>query len=444
MPGFPDTYYAATKNTEYRGFSPLTEKIQTQVCILGGGYAGLMTALGLLERGIKDVVIVEQHKIGWGASGRNGGFVFGGYSLSPESLVSQVGLEKAQMLYQLTQSGVDLIRKRVKQYRINCDLVDNGVILANWFNEQSLLKSKAQFMADKLNVNWQYLSPSDLKQKLNTKRYYGGLFEPNAMHFHPLNYALGTAQTINQLGGKIFENTQAIKIKLSNKRRVVVTDKGSINCEQVVIAGGGYLSSGKGVTALFADCVDFSGLPKVANSILPIATYVMATEPLGENLQNSINTKAAIYDTRFAFDYYRPLNDSRILWGGRVSALTGRPANLEQQLKSDLLKVFPQLEAIKVDYTWEGLMSYARHQMAQIGQVAPNVWYGIGFGGHGVVPTTVAGEVLAQAITGENKTWQSFKPWGLPWNGSFVGSIAAQSSYWWYQLCDWLKEKSLN
>lgn len=422
---YPDSYYAVTQS-KVDFVQGLNEDIEVDTCIIGGGYAGLMTALSLLERGHTNVAVLEQHKVGWGASGRNGGFVFGGYSLGPRALVKQVGLDSARDLYNMTVSAVDLIRKRIGQYQIDCDLVDKGVILANWFKDQELLFNEQAFMSEAMGVEWQYLNSEELKQQVNSDRYCGGLFEPNAMHFHPLNYAIGIGAEIVKQGGQVFESCEVIDIDYKQPTKIVSTANGKVRCENVVLAGGGYIGD----------------LCKpVARSILPIATYVMTTEPLGDELSNYINTKAAIYDTRFAFDYYRPLQDSRILWGGRISANTQTPQNLHSQLQKDLAKVFPDLKDVKIDYAWDGFMAYSQHQMAQIGELAPGVWYGIGFGGHGVAPTTTAGEILAAAITKQNQDYKQFTPWGLPWNGGPFGPPAAQVSYWWYELKDWLKER---
>jgi gamma-glutamylputrescine oxidase len=444
---YPDSYYADTikpiyqklEYTNHFNDAHTEQVLEVETCIIGGGYAGLMTALSLIERGHKNVVVLEKNKVGWGASGRNGGFVFGGYSLGPAALVKQVGLTQARELYQMTTSAVDLIRKRINQYDIECDLVDKGVIWANWFKEQKLLLKEQAFMAEAMQVEWQYLNPEQLKQQINTERYHGGLYEPNAMHFHPLNYALGIAAEIIRKGGRIIQNCEVMTLtdpsdladhnSQGSAIKVVKTNQGNVQCKNVVLAGGGYLGGKSKIC------------PPVSRSVLPIATYVMATEPLGDNLKKYINTQAAIYDTRFAFDYYRPLNDSRILWGGRISANTKTPQDLKAKLQQDCAKVFPELADVKVDYAWGGYMAYSQHQMAQIGQIAPNVWYGIGFGGHGVAPTTAAGEILASAICGENKHYQKFQPWGLPWNGGVFGPPAAQLSYWWYQTKDWLKER---
>ncbi|WIO73498.1 FAD-binding oxidoreductase [Porticoccaceae bacterium LTM1] len=423
--GYINSYYAATLN-EVQSYPSLDSDIEVETCIIGGGFAGLMTALGLIERGHRDIAILEQHRVGWGASGRNGGFVFGGYSLGPRALVKQVGEKKARQLYDFTIMGVNLIRQRIAKFNIDCDLVDAGVIWANWFKDQQRLFDEQAFMREQMGVEWEYWSPEELREKIRSDRYHGGLFEPNAMHFHPLNYARGIAREISKGGGSIFENSPVIDIDTSQATKCVITERGQVRCKNLVVAGGGYIGD---------------LCPPVARSILPISTYVMTTQPLGDELSKLLTTKAAIYDTRFAFDYYRPLADTRILWGGRISANIRQPHDLKEILKRDMLRVFPQLETVNIDYAWDGWMGYSRHQMVQIGELSPAVWYAVGFGGHGVAPTTAAGEIIASAITGQSQDYRLFKPWGLPWNGGVFGPGMAQLSYWWYQARDWITEK---
>ena len=421
---YPDSYYAATLEQLHQ-YPVLVQDLEVETCVIGAGYAGLMTTLGLLERGAKSVALIEKHQVGWGASGRNGGFVFGGYSLSPRDIVKQVGQEKAKELYGLTVSAVDLIRRRINKYQIDCEMVDKGVIWANWFKDQQLLLDEKQFMEDNLGVEWEYWTEDQLMQQIKSERYHGALFEKNAMHFHPLKYARGIAKEIAQQGGQIFEQTEVIDVDYSKAIKKVITPNGVIHCKNVVLSGGGYIGK----------------LCKpVAQSILPIATYVMATEPLGDRLQTFLPSKAAVYDTRFAFDYYRGMQDSRLLWGGRIHANTKTPGNLKQLLQQDMLKVFPELVDVKIDFVWDGWMGYPRHQMPQIGTLAPNVWYNIGYGGHGVGPTTMGGELVASAIMGQSCQHEIFSQWGLPWNGGVAGPLAAQSTYWWLEFKDWLKE----
>ncbi|MGH8331678.1 MAG: NAD(P)/FAD-dependent oxidoreductase, partial [Pseudomonas sp.] len=186
---YQQTFYEST--ADITNYPAQSGRVETKVCILGGGLAGLSTALGLAERGINDVVVLESHSIGHGASGRNGGFVFGGYSLGNADLLATLGVEEAQHLYRLTLDAVELIRNRVKQYGIDCDLVDQGVILANWFNDPSRLETPRKLMSDVYGVDWEYIPPGQLKEILKTERYFGGLLERNAFHFHPLKYVYG-------------------------------------------------------------------------------------------------------------------------------------------------------------------------------------------------------------------------------------------------------------
>jgi glycine/D-amino acid oxidase-like deaminating enzyme len=206
----------------------------------------------------------------------------------------------------------------------------------------------------------------------------------------------------------------------------VTTPAGSVRARHVVIAGGGYLA---GLVA------------PLERAILPIATYVMTTEPLGGALAELIPSRAAIYDTRFAFDYYRRLNDTRLLWGGRISVRERRPEHIARFLKHDMLKVFPSLRDVRVDHAWGGMMSYARHKMPQIGRLPSGLWYGLGFGGHGVAPTTAAGELLAAAIAHGEPIPEGFQRYGLARMFRPAGLAAAQATYAWLQWKDLLRER---
>ncbi|MCY1278078.1 Gamma-glutamylputrescine oxidoreductase [compost metagenome] len=424
---FSQTYYEATLKKP--AFPAQSGRIDTRVCILGGGLAGLSTALGLAERGVTDVVVLESHSVGHGASGRNGGFVFGGYSLGNAELLATLGAQEARRLYQLTLDAVELIRTRVRQYGIDCDLVDKGVILANWFNDPARLETPRKLMKDAYGVDWDYIPPGQLKEMLKTERYFGGLLERNAFHFHPLKYVCGIARTVAGFGVSIHEHSPALAIEKRADKYVVTTEGGEVHAEHVVFSGGGYA---RGVYR------------PVERAVLPIATYVVATEPLGSRLKDAIDCESAVYDTRFAFDYYRPLQDSRILWGGRISVLDRGPEAIASLLKADLVSVYPQLEDVKIQYSWGGLMSYGRHQMAQIGQDDDGVWHAVGFGGHGMAPTTVAGEVLADAIANSIPIPDGFGKFGLTRTFGLAGLVAAQMTYTAFQARDAFDARRLN
>ncbi len=417
------SYYSVTSSAV--AYRPLTGRAEAAICVIGGGFAGLATALSLMERGERDVVLLEAEAIGHGASGRNGGFVFGGFSLGERSLVDTVGLDAGRKLYQLTLDAVAQIRRRIAQYRIDCDARDGGIYLANWFDDDRILDAQQRFMRDTLGVEWQRVGRAELAERLASKRYFGALYEQNAFHFHPLKYAQGLARALVAGGVRVHERSKVSQIAADGAGWRVVTPGGEVRAREVVICCGGYIEK------LY---------PSLASAILPIATYVMVTEPLGERLATAMRTDAAVYDTRFAFDYYRPLADSRILWGGRISIRERSAQDVARLLYHDMLKVYPQLAGTRVEYAWSGMMSYGRHKMPQLGRLPEGLWYGMGFGGHGVGPTTLAGEVLAGAMRGDGIELARFAPWGLPSTGGPAGLLAAQLTYWYYELRDWMRQ----
>ncbi|MFX1765571.1 FAD-binding oxidoreductase [Paraburkholderia sp. A1RI-2L] len=412
-------FYESTVTRE--PYPQLSGKLDAQVCIIGGGLAGLNTALGLVERGVRDIVVLDGERVGFGASGRNGGFVFGGYSLDNGDLLGTLGPGKARHLYGLTIDAVDLIRARIARYGIDCDLVDRGVMLANWFDDQPKLDALRSLMKRDFGVEWEPVAKDALRARLKTERYHGGLFEPNAFHFHPLKYVLGVANAAAQGGARIFEQSPARSIERVAAGFVVRTPNGTVSAKDVVFACGGYA---RGV------------VQRIERAVLPIATYVIATEPLGARLPEAIDAPYAVYDTRFAFDYYRPLKDTRILWGGRISVLDRGPEAIARLLRRDLIRVYPQLADVKVEYAWGGLMSYARHKMPQIGRDGDGVWHAIAFGGHGMAPTTVAGETLADALALGQAVPAGFAAFGLTRTFGLAGLAAAQLTYTAFQARD--------
>jgi gamma-glutamylputrescine oxidase len=419
------SYYRATA-TPYASHAPLQGTTHARVAIVGGGFAGLNTALGLAERGMRDVVLLEREDIGFGASGRNGGFVFAGYSLGEQTLLKQLGESRARSLFKLTTDAVHRIRSRVADYAIACDVVDEGVIWANWFRDPAVLRQRQQMLADRYGVEWQWLPQAELRERIRSERYHDGLYEPDALHLHPLNYAIGLAAAATGQGVRIHENSGVHSLVREGLQWRLRTAQGDVLADQVVLACGGYLA----------------GLQKpIDRAILPIATYVMVTEPLYERMDGCLHTRAAIYDSRFAFDYYRPLPDTRLLWGGRISVRNRSPRAVQSLLTKDLLRVFPQLKGVKVDYAWSGLMSYARHQMPQIGGGDSGLWWAQAFGGHGLAPTCVAGELLASAIAEGDDGWKQFADYGLGSTHRPFGYLGAQASYWWQQSHDWLKTR---
>jgi gamma-glutamylputrescine oxidase len=419
-------YYDASL-VERPTFAALAGKAEAEVAIVGGGFAGLNVARSLADRGHTDVVLLEAEEIGYGASGRNGGFVFAGYSLGEQALLDRLGEARAKRLFRRSVEAVELIRTRIARHAIACDAVDEGVIWANWFRDPEMLRARQRLLAEHYDVHWEWLSRARLRTLLASERYGDALFERNALHLHPLKYALGLAGSVAAQGARVHERSAVRAMQHEGRAWHLRTDHGEVDARHVVLACGGYLA----------------GLQRrIDRAVLPIATYVMVTEPLGARLADAIRTRAAVYDTRFAFDYYRALPDTRLLWGGRISVRNRDAHAVERLLRRDLARVYPQLVDVRIDFAWSGLMSYARHQMPQVGGDGNGLWWAQAFGGHGLAPTTVAGELLAGAIAAGDEGWKDFASFGLVESFRPLGYLAAQASYWRLQAKDWWKERS--
>lgn len=418
-----DSYYSRTANLSPRR-PVLTGEIDADVCVVGGGLAGLSTALSLVERG-RNVVVLEARRVAWGASGRNGGFVGPGYAAGVDALVKRVGAAQARRLYDLSVDAVELIRRRIAHYAIACEPVEAGMLRAWWVNERQEPHRVRDHLRETLGCELEFWPRERLRETLVTTRYHDALLYPGNFHFHPLNYALGVAAAVEAGGGRIFEASPATALELDRAEKRVRCAQGSVKARQVVLACGGYVD----------------GLhPKVSGAVRPIATWVMATEPLGERLKEVMRGPYSVIDSRFDFDYYRPLPDTRILWGGGITIRRSDPNSLGEIMRGKLLTVYPQLAGVRVECAWSGLMGYPRHSMVQIGEVSPGAWYSNGFGGHGMGTTTLAGELVAAAIAEGDDRYRLFAPFGLDWTGGRAGLVAVEAIYRWNRFRDWLRQ----
>ncbi len=415
-----DSHYARTANP-VADRPPLDGDAAADVCVVGGGLAGLSAALGLAERG-KSVVLLEANRVAWGASGRNGGFVAPGFSLGAAGLVRAVGQGHARALYDLSREAVATIRRRIGEHAIDCAPVFEGYLKAAWRAKPGAMEKRRDFLNGVMGAQTEYRSADEMKTVLSSPRYHAGLFDPAGFHMHPLNYALGLAAAIERKGGNIFEQSAVTNIEQREGDWIAATAGGAVRCAAVVLCGGGYTDH---------------LVPALRRALVPVATYVMVTKPLGATLGEAIRTRAAVADTRRAGNYYRVLPEGRLLWGGGMTALTGEPPGLAHKMQADMVSVFPQLAAAEPDTAWSGLMGYARHQMPQIGEVKPGLWHATAFGGHGLNTTTMAGETVAAAIAGGDDRYRLFAPFGLAWTGGrLIGAVAAEAAYAWYKLRD--------
>ena len=408
-----DSYYARTL-TETADHAPLDGDLEVETLVIGGGLAGCATALDLAERG-HSVAPIEGHRIGWGASGRNGGFASAGFPRGYQRLAERVGLDRARAFQRLAKRGQELVRERIAAYRIDAGPLTQGQLICNIEGLGDDLPALCRYLAENFDIHYEYWPKERLREALVTERYVDAVFNPTTFAVHPLNLTRGLARAAASRGAKVFEATPARAIASSGGQQSVDTGRGRIRAEQVVITCGGYVS----------------GLQStVSGGTIPIATFVMATEPLGDWLRSAIRVPYAISDNQIGVNYYRPLSDSRILWGGRVLAWQPNERRIATILKGDMARFYLTLRDVKVDVAWGGLMPFTRHKLPVIGKVGRNVWYATGFGGLGVTLTSIVGQLIARGIAEGDDTWRMFEALGLPFAGGKLGKVPAQLVYW--------------
>ncbi|MGY8995460.1 MAG: NAD(P)/FAD-dependent oxidoreductase [Alphaproteobacteria bacterium] len=424
---YPSSYYATTR-TDDAERPPLHGEHDTEVCVVGGGLAGLNTALGLAEQGVP-TILIEAERVGFGASGRNGGFVGPGYSQGTDWLVDRVGMDHTRALCDLTLSALSLVRERIERHAIACGPNTPGVLASSWTDDPDGMRRYADGMKQQFGLELEFVPRERVADEFaNSPCYFDGVFNKTAFQFHPLNYCLGIARAAQAAGARIHEGTPLVSLEVEGPEKQIMTPHALIRARHVVLACGGY---GLGV------------LPDISGAVLPVATHVMTTRPVADDvLATAIRQRICLADTRGAGDYYRALPDGRIVWGGRMTASTTPPPSLARDMLGDLLKVYPQLaDHVAVESAWTGTMSYARHKMPQIGRLREGVWYAQAFGGSGMGTTTVAGELLSSAIAQGDDRYRLFEPFGLDWAGGPFGRVVAQATYWSYQLRDAMKAR---
>ncbi|HEX4766638.1 MAG TPA: FAD-binding oxidoreductase [Lichenihabitans sp.] len=412
-----DSYYARTLK-ETRTYPALDGDLDVETVVIGGGLAGCATALDLAERGRK-VALIEGRRIGWGASGRNGGFASEAFPGGYIALAERFGLDTARAFQRIAREGHRLVRQRIDDYAIDCGPLQEGALRCNVAGLGDDLVQIRDVMARNFDLHYDRWSGDRVRQALSTERYSDALFIPSTFAVHPLNLTCGLARACADKGVHVFETTPAASLTSVKGRKQVRTARGRITADRIVITCGGYID----------------GLQSsVSGGTIPIATFVMATEPLGDHLEDAIRVPYAIFDNQVGVNYYRPLADTRILWGGRVLAWEPRPARIAKILKRDMVGFYPALRDVEVDVAWGGLMPFTRHKLPVIGQVEPDVWYATGFGGLGVTLTTAVGRLIARAIVDGDETWRLFEAFGLPYAGGKLGKVPAQIVYWTHQL----------
>jgi len=423
---YPDTYYRRTM-TDATARAPLSGTVECDVAIVGGGLAGLTTALELARAG-KSVTVLEAESVGFGASGRNGGFVSPGYATGGEEIARVAGPDAARKLHMLSVEGVDFVRETIGALGIGEANPQAGLMSVLRYDDGESLKAYAQETRRLYGYELEYMDRDAVRAVLKSERYFQALRNPAAFHMHPLNYLRGLARKIERLGGRICEGSPATGADLDGAEKRVATAGGAVRARDVVFTTGGYTGGLNG---------------RLKRAFLPIATYVMVSEAAPELIASAIATTDAIGDNRRAGDYYRVVDDGRrLLWGGRITTRAASTAALVRELRAEMVGTYPQLAGLKTELAWSGLMSYARHLMPQIGRMSPGVWYCTAFGGHGLNTTAIGGKVIAEGILGTSDRYRLYAPFGLVWAGGLAGLAVAQLTYWKLQAQDWWRERA--
>lgn len=419
MSGYPVTHYALTREDDV-GWPVLSGRHETETCVVGGGLAGLATAHALAARG-RAVVLLEARRVGWGASGRNGGFASPGYPLGMPTLGARFGEETALALWRLSTEALGLVRQRAEAMGPGV-LEGQGALRCRMRGSDDDLPGYVATMNERFGARLEYLPPERLRTLVRSDSYEDGYLNHASLQIHPLNFTRGMARLAVGAGARIVEGSPALRLERAGGAHVVHTAQGSVSARNVVLAGGGYL---RGLHA------------RLGLAIVPVASFVMATEPAPDLLEAVIPSLHAVSDTRVATDYYRRLPDGRLLWGGRASAIEWSPPRLTRLLARDMALIHPSLAALRVETAWSGLMPIARHRMPVIGELEKGMWAATGFAGLGMATTTLAGELIGGAIAGEDDRHRLFAPFGTPFAGGLAGRAAFQAIYWRHQIMDW-------
>ncbi len=389
---YPDSYYHATQNRQL-DLTSLDGGRRADVCIIGGGYSGLSSAIHLARKGY-DVVLLEARKMGWGASGRNGGQLCSGQRKDQLWLAEKLGKDDARAMWTLAEDAKNLAKSLIRENDIDCDLkpgIAHADHKASYMDES---KQYVEYLQEKYNyTDIEYLDQASMAELVGSDGYYGGSLDMGAGHLHPLNYALGLADVALQAGATLHELTTVTGYIEGSPNRVQ-TDRGVVEADHIVLACNGYLGKLE---------------PRLAGKIMPINNFVIASEPLSEKQLGEINPRdVAIADSRFVVNYFRLSADKRLLFGGGENYSSNFPADIASFVRKPMLEVYPQLSDLRIDYAWGGTLAVTLNRMPHFGRLGQSIYFAQGYSGQGVAMATLAGKLIADALAGEAEQFDLF------------------------------------
>ncbi|MDA1062746.1 MAG: FAD-binding oxidoreductase [Proteobacteria bacterium] len=389
---YPDSYYAATAVGMHE-YPRLQESVRADVCVIGGGFTGLSAALNLAEQGF-DVVLLEAERIGFGASGRNGGLIGSGQRKDVVEMEQQFGLQRSREFWNFAEAAKTDIRERVAQHAIDCDLQYGQMLGVHKKRYLGMAAETCGALAERYDYpHARALSRDETRELVATDSFLEGMYDAKAMVIHPLNYALGLARAGIAAGVRIYEASRVLGYTRSDPA-TVTTATGQVNAAFIVLACNGYLGKLE---------------PRVAGKIMPINNFVVATEPLDEQRASElIAGRFGVHDTRFVVNYFRLSQDHRLLFGGGENYRAGFPSDIAAFVRPNMLKLFPQLADVAIDYAWGGTLSVTVQRLPHVGRLQPNLFFAQGYSGHGVSIANFAGKIIAEAIGGTAERFDIF------------------------------------
>ena len=376
------SYYAATANKQ-DARPALKTTITTEICIIGAGFTGISAALELAAQNIPTVVL-ESVKVGFGASGRNGGQIVNGYSRDLDVIANRYGPTAGAAIGAMALEGGAIIRERIAKYNIACDLAEGGLFCAFTPKQLEGLRHHKKIWADYGHHAMDILTPAEMQKHVVTNRYAGALLDHLGGHIHPLNLVQGEAEAAESHGAVIYENTPAIAID-AGASPVVKTPNGEVRCKTILACGNAYLGN---------------LLPEITSRVMPVTTQIIATEPLGAEAAKLLPSNVCAEDANYVLDYYRRTPDNRILYGGGIVYGGTDSDSITAKIRPNMLKTFPSLKSAKIDYAWSGNFALTLTRFPQMGRLGQNLLFSHGCSGHGVTTTHLLGRLLAEAVTG--------------------------------------------